>query len=164
MFHFYTPWKRQKTRRFLTFAEGIKMEHSLKIGSWHCVKSVRIQNTETQSIFPYSVQMWENKDQKNSEYRHFSRSVVNTNLFSWPNFQVSICLAIKKSCIFHRYIYNRSNHRRCSVKKGVLEKFTNFTGKHLCWSHFLIKLQAYSPALLKTDSNTGASLWNLQNF
>ena len=38
----------------------------------------------------------------------------------------------------------RSSHRRCSVKKGVLKKFGNFTGKHLCWSLFLIKLQAQS--------------------
>ena len=35
-----------------------------------------------------------------------------------------------------------------SVKKNhlfayvVLESFTKFTGKHLCWSHFLINLQA----------------------
>ena len=28
------------------------------------------------------------------------------------------------------------------VKKDVLKKFTNFTGKQLCWSLFLIKLQA----------------------
>ena len=27
-------------------------------------------------------------------------------------------------------------------KVVVLESFTKFTGKHLCWSHFLIKLQA----------------------
>ena len=33
----------------------------------------------------------------------------------------------------------RSSHQRCSVKKGVLKKFTYFTGKHLCWSLFLIK-------------------------
>ena len=28
----------------------------------------------------------------------------------------------------------RSSHQRCSVKKGVLKNFANFTGKHLCWS------------------------------
>ena len=38
----------------------------------------------------------------------------------------------------------RRSHWRCSVKKGVLKKFGNFTGKHLCWSLFLIKLQAQS--------------------
>ena len=27
-------------------------------------------------ISPYSVRMWENPDQQNSEYRHFSRSVL----------------------------------------------------------------------------------------
>ena len=32
----------------------------------------------------------------------------------------------------------RSSHRRCSIKKGVLKNFANFTGKHLCWSLFLI--------------------------
>ena len=28
------------------------------------------------------------------------------------------------------------------LKVGVLENFTNFIGKHLCWNVFLIKLQA----------------------
>ena len=32
--------------------------------------------------------------------------------------------------------------RRCSVKKGVLKNFAKFTGKQLCQSLFLIKLQA----------------------
>ena len=32
---------------------------------------------------------------------------------------------------------NRSNHRRCSVRKGVLRNFAKFTGKHLC--HSLLK-------------------------
>ena len=54
---------------------------------------------------------------------------------------------------------------RGSVKKGVLKNFANFTGKHLWWSLFLIKLQALRPgALLKRSSNTGVFLWSLQNF
>ena len=36
----------------------------------------------------------------------------------------------------------RSSHRRCSIKKGVLRNFTKLTRRHLCWSLFLIKLQA----------------------
>ena len=35
----------------------------------------------------------------------------------------------------------KSSHRRCSVRKGVLRNFSKFTGKHLCQSLFLIKLQ-----------------------
>ena len=44
------------------------------------------------------------------------------------------------------------------------KNFAIFTGKHLCWSLFLIKLQALWPAaLLKSDSNTcSVFLWILQ--
>ena len=42
----------------------------------------------------------------------------------------------------------RSSHQRCSVKKGVLKTFANFTGKHLCWSLFLITLLVFRPATL----------------
>ena len=37
----------------------------------------------------------------------------------------------------HR-VKSRSNHRRCSVEKGFLTNFANLTGKHRCWSLFLI--------------------------
>ena len=40
-------------------------------------------------------------------------------------------------------------------KKGVLRNFAKFTGKHLCQSLFLIKLQA---------GGTGVFLWILWNF
>ena len=36
----------------------------------------------------------------------------------------------------------RTRNRKCSAKKGVLKNFTKFTGKHLCQSLFLIRLQA----------------------
>ena len=39
---------------------------------------------------------------------------------------------------------NRSSHKRCSVKKGLLKSFANFIGKHLWWSFFLRKLQVFS--------------------
>ena len=44
-------------------------------------------------------------------------------------------------------------------RKGVPKSFASFTEKHLCWSLFLIKLQAYRPAtLLKRDSKIGVFL------
>ena len=50
-------------------------------------------------------------------------------------------------------------------RKGCSKNFPNFTGKHLCWSLFLMKLQAFKPAhLLKRDSNTGVSLRKLRKF
>ena len=58
-----------------------------------------------------------------------------------------------------RWGESRSSHRICS-KKTVLKNFTISTRKHLCWSLFLIKLQAF----LKWDSNTEVFLWILWNL
>ena len=39
-------------------------------------------------------------------------------------------------------MYCRSSQQRSSFRKGVLRNFAKLTGKQLCSSHFLIKLQA----------------------
>ena len=45
------------------------------------------------------------------------------------------------------------------------KKITILTGKHLCWSLFLIKLQVFmSAALWKSESCTDVFLWILQSF
>ena len=68
----------------------------------------------------------------------------------------------------HIYIIKwkyRSSHRWCSLNKKFLKNFAIFIRKHLCWSCFLIKLQASRHAtLLKRDSNTGVYLWILQTL
>ena len=49
-------------------------------------------------------------------------------------------------------------------KISVLKYFAIFTGKHLHWSLFLVRLQSWRPAtLFKRDSNTGVSLWILRS-
>ena len=40
----------------------------------------------------------------------------------------------------------KNTHRKCSVNQGALKNFANFTGKHLFWDLFLIKLQAFRTA------------------
>ena len=40
------------------------------------------------------------------------------------------------------------------LKIGVLKNFTNLTEKQLCWSLFLIKSQAWSPAILLIETPT----------
>ena len=40
----------------------------------------------------------------------------------------------------------RSSPWRSSVKNSVLKNSANFTGKHLCWTFLLIKLQVLWPA------------------
>ena len=55
--------------------------------------------------------------------------------------------------------------KRSVLKKAFLNIFGNFTGKYLCWSLFLIKLQFLRAAiLLKRDSNRVVFLWNSRNF
>ena len=49
------------------------------------------------------------------------------------------------------------------VLKKLLKNFAIFIGKHLCWSLFLIKLEAFRPDC-KKDSNTRVFLWILQSF
>ena len=53
-------------------------------------------------------------------------------------------------------LHSEAVARRCSVKKVFLKNFPIFTGKHLCCSLFLIKMQVWRPAfLIKSDSSTG---------
>ena len=62
-------------------------------------------------------------------------------------------------------LFIRKETSEVSYKKVVLKNFAIFTGKHLCWSHFLRQLQAFKHAtLFKSDSNTYIFLWILRNF
>ena len=63
--------------------------------------------------------------------------------------------------LWKRELNLKNSHWNSPVKIGVLKNVANFTGKQLCWSIFLIELQA---VLLKRDSNTDVFLWNSQNF
>ena len=68
-----------------------------------------------------------------------------------------ILFLIKKRHL--QYLIFRSSRSQMFFKIGVLKNFANFTVKHLCWSIFFIKLQAWMAAtLLKRDSNTGVIL------
>ena len=53
----------------------------------------------------------------------------------------------------------RSSHSPMFLKIGVLKKFAIFTGKHLCWSLFSIKLLCFRPVtLFKRDFKAGVFL------
>ena len=74
-------WIFLKIKWLFSVSEMCPWYYFLKLS--HCVKSVCIRNSSG-PYFPhldwirrdtYSVQMWQNTDQKNSKYGHFSRSV-----------------------------------------------------------------------------------------
>ena len=46
----------------------------------------------------------------------------------------------------------RSSCSQMFYKIGVLKNFAKFTGKHLCWSHFLIKLHTCFPMIFVESS------------
>ena len=84
--------------------------------------------------------------------------------FSIKSYWYSVLKGKREILNFPFRIY-RSSCWQMFFKIVVLKNSANFTGKHLCWSHFLIKLQAWGSAtLLKRDSNTDVFLWNKQNF
>ena len=72
---------------------------------------------------------------------------TNSNLFkdfsgntlTWNIFLILIPYNSHKKSI-SKYIHFRSSHQRCSVRKGVLRKFTKFTGKHMCQSLYFNKV------------------------
>ena len=79
---------------------------------------------------------------------------------------MDVCLAFKSKWVNLSGLILKETPPVLFCKKNVfLKNFAIFTGKHLCWSHFLTKLQGWKPAIfLKRDSNTGVFLWKLRNF
>ena len=65
----------------------------------------------------------------------------------------------------HLSVNCRSSRLQMFFKIDVLKNSVNFTWKYLCWSLFLLKLQAFrSATLLKRDSNTGVLLGKFARF
>ena len=61
-------------------------------------------------------------------------------------------------------IWYRSIRLQMFFKISVVRNVAILTGKHLCWSLFLIKRFLVSLFLLKRDFNTGVFLWIERNF
>ena len=62
-------------------------------------------------------------------------------------------------------VITRSSHQWCFIKKAVLKNFAIFTGKHLCWSLFLIQLRVFrSVTLLKRNSQHRCFPVNIAKF
>ena len=47
-------------------------------------------------------------------------------VYIFPNF------VLLQNIIVQKLVKNKSRHRRCSLRKGVLKNFEKFTGKHFC--------------------------------
>ena len=80
--------------------------------------------------------------------------------------KMSILYPMKSKESYHHIKFRKIiMNRRCSIKKTALKNFEIFTEKHLSWSLFLIKMQAFRPStLLNRDCNAGIFLIILKNF
>ena len=67
-----------------------------------------------------------------------SKYLFQLNLVCIGDSRIGFCPAL----FWKQELNLRGSHCSCSMKKGVFRSFVNFTGKHLYWSLFLIKLQA----------------------
>ena len=59
---------------------------------------------------------------------------------------------------------SRSSHSQMFFKIGLRKNFTNFTGKDLCWSLFLITLQTLRPFYQKETPTQVVSCKICENF
>ena len=68
----------------------------------------------------------------------------------FPYFVLSFLLRAREMSVFkgRRLLMFRSSHQRCSIRKGIPENFTKFTGKHLCQSLFFNKVAGLRPVTL----------------
>ena len=93
----------------------------------------------------------------------FTKEILNVELLFLrceQDYYIIICQRRSNKNLQHFY---RSSRSQMFLEIGVFKDFANFTGKHLCWSLFLIKLQVWRAydvrpgeptMLLKRDSKT----------
>ena len=96
-------------------------------------------------------------------------SPTSGKIYKWQKCRIiRINLPSKVQCFCGNY---RSSRSQMFLKICVLENFAKLTGKHLCWSLFLMMLQAWGTStLLKRKKETPAwvfcffltSIWLLQ--
>ena len=131
----------------LTLTESATYQRAKAIGSFMMTRS----NDKTgflRRFYQFSSLIYPLKmtaDESRTSRSHFSFIFGKCSFFDktlWDFLHSLTCFQKVRSC-----------HWRCSgEKKVVLKTFANFTGKHLCWSLFLITLQAFRRFILCNTS------------
>ena len=121
------------------------------------LKITFLQNTSGRLLLDFFIHLtklffaiqWTNRNQVLYIFEH---------VLSWLLNVMNIMSFASGKLYFAKQTPHRSSHLHIFSKIGILKNVTNFTQKHLCWSCFLIKLQALH------KSNTHVFLWNLWSF
>ena len=83
--------------------------------------------------------VWKTWDEDSLSRNTNLRSTVQVYHFFFRQDKLSVYVFIGLHCL----LPEAAIRVEVFCKKGVLKDFVNFIGKHLCWSLFLIKLQAW---------------------
>ena len=83
--------------------------------------------------------VWKNSDEYSLSRNTNLRSTVQVHHFFLSSIKISVYVFIGLQCLLPEAVIRVEVFCK---KKGVLKDFVNFIAKHLCWSLFLIKLQA----------------------
>ena len=103
-------------------------------------------------------------DYSQNQYEQSDLSSTNVLVQSLNKMHMKYVLHNKfRMIIFHDQkalsLNFKSSRSQMFFKIDVLKNLAMFTGKHLCWSYFLIQLQGWrTTILLKRDSSTSAFL------
>ena len=84
----------------------------------------------------------------NKEFYNFIDQIELSVQIKIKNHEILIMKYLKKWQLFINIFYFRSSRPDMFCKKGVLENFAKFYGKHLCQSLFFNKVAALRPATL----------------
>ena len=124
--------EKQTVFRFLFFYENEKRMRVLKIQS-KTLLNMKMVVKYLNFVFHIEVKTKSNYKIWNFVFQFLKNMKWH---FGYTDCLILNPLAHKSIIIFGS---NKCRHLRCSVKKVVLKNFAIFTGKHLCWSLFLIK-------------------------
>ena len=117
---------------------------------WNCI-SWNAQKEKIHSVYFPQDRFYISFDLLKNESHNYSFVVIKYLFWNELTFSFLWCNNDER--------FIRSSRSQMFWKRRVLKYFAIFTGKHLCWSLFLIKLHPWmASTLLKRDSNTGVFL------
>ena len=137
-----------ETRTMNIFALSLKSFLTLKPESWrgfyyeYFVELRELTRLNHWIVINIINSIWNKGEREKGilNYNHFIRKVSQKTFFlNSMKIIIILCPDICKQetiCLF------KNSYWRCSLRKAALKNLTLFTEKHLCWSLFLIKLQA----------------------
>ena len=146
---------------------NLKIKHNSKINLQR-LQPCLVLTRHIHNLVKQVIRIAWQKSQRLNPGNYFCKKL---HLWCFTRFWIRLrLLSLDMSLFFYYFIHFesikvRSGRSQMFFKIEVFKNIAIFTGKHLSWSLFVIKLPSYKPVnLLKRDSNTSICLLILLNF